>query len=477
MYTYGKPEKVPLGLLFKWLLMAFVSGDVNAGGFMACGRFVSHVTGFATWFGIDAAEGDWKDAVSMLSVPGFFLLGVMISAYFTDTQISRGGKPRFSVMMTCAAGLMVAAAACGHFDVFGVFGTSFRLESDYFLLVLLCTASGIMNATITTASKGVMRSTHLTGTTTDLGIGLVRAYFGPATGREGENYRNALRIGTVVAFAAGSLVGAVMFRQLYYVGFVLPAVLLLYIGNLGGRTAQKAAAVVALLCLCVAAPAEAKTKEHPGPFGLKWGKSPADARSILASKVQFVEEKPAEEAPYHTIDQRYSGAFGKLPTADIFLRFHKGEFFYMAVTLATAEAGSASKVFDQVVGRMKRVYGKPLVNNEPPTMDSMQAIVENMPVQNREEVMPLFWNERLKVDAKGIHTLRDLQVRIGLWDPFAGWRFANKVVVQTFMHQEANPDKTPKGPLKPVWIFAKEDRFKLWRGTVREALIIEPRDF
>lgn len=477
MYTYGKPEKVPLGLLFKWLMMAFVSGDVNAGGFMACGRFVSHVTGFATWFGIDAADGDWPAALSMLSVPAFFLLGVMISAFFTDTQISRGGKPRFTLMMIAASVLMLAAAGFGYFDLFGGFGKAFRLESDYFLLVLLCTASGILNATITTASKGVMRSTHLTGTTTDLGIGIVRAYFGSPAGKEGENYRNILRVGTIVAFALGSLVGAVMFRQLYYVGFVLPAVLLLYIGNLGGRAAQKAVAAAALVLLCVASPADAKTREHPGPFGLKWGKSPADARSILAAKVQFVEEKPAEEAPYHTIDQRYSGPFGKLPTADIFLRFHKGEFFYMAVTLATAEAGSASKVFDQVVGKMTRVYGKPLVIHEPPSMASMQAIVENMPVQNREAVMPLFWNERLKVDEKGTHTLRDLQVRIGLWDPFAGWRFANKVVVQTFMHQEANPDKTPKGPLKPVWIFAQEDRFKAWRGTVRETLIIAPRDF
>ncbi len=235
--------------------------------------------------------------------------------------------------------------------------------------------------------------------------------------------------------------------------------------------------LVFVSCLAFGPAAAAKTQDHPGPFGLKWGKSPSDARSILANKVQFSDEKPAEEAPYHTIDQRYSGSFGKLPAVDIMLRFHKGEFFYMAVTLATTDAGSASKVWHQVVARMRRVYGKPLAIHEPPTMASMKAIVENLPVQNREAVMPLFWNERLKVDDKGLHTLHDLQVKIGLWDPFAGWRFANKVVVQSFMHQEANPDKSPKGPLTPVWIFAKEDRFKLWRSQVRESLIIEPRDF
>lgn len=265
-----------------------------------------------------------------------------------------------------------------------------------------------------------------------------------------------------------------------YLDFIGSA-LRLVIDKFSGLPWRKGLVIAALggLLITSNAAAKAKTypKEHRGPFGLKWGKSPADARSILANKVQFVEEKPAEEAPYHTIDQRYSGTFGKLPTVDIVLRFYQGEFFYMAVTLATTEAGSASKVWQQIVGKMQRVYGKPLVIHEPQPLASMQAIVENLPVQNREAVMPLLWNERLKVDAQGLDTLRDLQIKIGLWDPFAGWRFPNKVIVQTFMHQEANPDRSPKGPLKPVWIFAKEDRFKLWRKQVRQTSIIEPRDF
>ncbi len=198
---------------------------------------------------------------------------------------------------------------------------------------------------------------------------------------------------------------------------------------------------------------------------------------MLANKLTFVDETPADDAPYHTIDQRYSGKFGKLPVTEVFLRFYQGEFFYMAVTLSTTEAGSASKVFKQVVGRMKRVYGKPLALHEPPTLASSKAILDNLPVENRAAIMPLFWNERLKVDPKGLDTLRDLQIKVGLWDPFAGWRFANGVTVQTFMHQEANPDGTPKGPLKPVWIFSKDDRFKRWKAEVRQSKLIEPRDF
>ncbi len=237
MYYNQRPERADLGLVFKWLLMAFVAGDINAGGFMACGRFVSHVTGFATWFGMDASAGDWGLALSMVSVPAFFLLGVMFAAYFTDAKISRGGKPRFGMVMALVSLILAGAALAGYFDLFGIFGKAFDLHDDYILLVLLCCASGLMNATITSATKGTMRSTHLTGTTTDLGIGLVRGFFGhdSAARKTDEHYRNALRVGTITAFALGSLVGAVMFKQTYYLGFLLPAALVLYIGNLGGR--------------------------------------------------------------------------------------------------------------------------------------------------------------------------------------------------------------------------------------------------
>ena len=52
-------------------------------------------------------------------------------------------------------------------------------------------------------------------------------------------------------------------------------------------------------------PAEPRpsTESYPGPLGLKWGKTPPDARSVLTGKVEFVSEKPAAEDHSHTIDQ------------------------------------------------------------------------------------------------------------------------------------------------------------------------------
>ncbi len=249
MHKSHQLELFPRPLIFKWLLMAFVAGNINAGGYLACHRFVTHVTGFATLFGIEVGSGNWATALGILSVPFYFLIGVMVSAYFTDREIARGGLPRYGIVMKLIALLLAAATVGGCLNVFGKFGKPFDMDSDYFLLVLLCGASGLQNAAITTASGGLMRSTHLTGATTDIGIGLVRSLFGhrdPALRRR-DLYRGTLRFGCIAAFAVGGIFGAILFDQVEYLGFLLPLGVSLYVGKLGVRTvaAEVAAAAAA----------------------------------------------------------------------------------------------------------------------------------------------------------------------------------------------------------------------------------------
>lgn len=235
-----------------------------------------------------------------------------------------------------------------------------------------------------------------------------------------------------------------------------------------------------LLLLSIATSATAKP--YAGPLGVPWGKSPADARSILQTRLTFVEEKPGEEGPYDTIDQRWTGEFAKMKTAELLLRFHKGEFFYMTVTLGTVDAGSAAAVFESVVRKMKRAYGKPVVHKPAPKLSSKKAILDNVPLENRGWVLPMLWNEAKKGDTKDTAqdgALKDLMIRINLWDPFAGWSFSNKVKVQTFVFQyrPEGSDPTLPATLKPMWIFAKDDAFKEWKKAVRASKVVEPRDY
>lgn len=214
-----------------WLLLSFNAGCINSGGFLAAGTFVSHVTGFATLFGVNLAESKTMTAIGTLSVPIFFLLGSVTAGLLIDRPIHLGRKPHFDFVMLISAICLLAAAFAGRLEQFGVFGANEHLGTTYVLLVLLCLASGLQNAAITASSGSSVRTTHLTGLTTDLGLGIAR--FISNHDRRDERVRleaktNWLRVATILTFALGSTVGAWLFLKVHYLGFILPATIALY---------------------------------------------------------------------------------------------------------------------------------------------------------------------------------------------------------------------------------------------------------
>lgn len=206
-----------------WFLLAFQAGSLNAGGYLACHRFVTHTTGFATLFGIDMARGDANVALGMITAPLFFLTGSFISAYFVDRKITLGLTPRYTQTFFLMSFLTFLIYILGKNNTFGEFGNSLDLSADYSLLALLCLTSGIQNATITSVSGSVVRTTHLTGLTTDLGIGLMRLISGtPKGSRSTEIKANWMRIGIISSFILGSWLSAFYFINKQYGGFLIP---------------------------------------------------------------------------------------------------------------------------------------------------------------------------------------------------------------------------------------------------------------
>ncbi len=205
--------------------MAFQAGFLNIGGFMACHRFVSHVTGFATFFGYEINQPDSSQAFGMLLVPYFFLFGCMLSGQLVDIRLKTHQRPKYYVVFGMMFLLLVLTLICGLMGTFGEFGESLQYSRDYALLAVLCLVCGIQNGTITTVSKSVIRTTHLTGITTDLGIGLMRFFNRHKLKEpiENEVRANLMRFGIISFFVLGSVIGGYVFRHLQYWGFVFPA--------------------------------------------------------------------------------------------------------------------------------------------------------------------------------------------------------------------------------------------------------------
>jgi uncharacterized membrane protein YoaK (UPF0700 family) len=207
-----------------WFILAFQAGAINVGGFLACHRFVTHVTGFPTLLASELAAGNHTAAFNIMLVPLFFVLGSMFSAFFVDRRMENNLAPKYSLVFACICFLISSVILFGQLGYFGKFGEALSLRRDYILMGILCAASGIQNAVVTTASGYRVRTTHLTGITTDLGIGIIKLITHRKHKEEfaRELRINYYRVGTIAAFTAGGILGAYAMYSYAYIGFLIP---------------------------------------------------------------------------------------------------------------------------------------------------------------------------------------------------------------------------------------------------------------
>jgi uncharacterized membrane protein YoaK (UPF0700 family) len=166
----------------------------------------------------------------LASIPSFFFIGVMISAYLCARPVQFGKKPHYLFSMGLVFICLCLASVLGSAGFFGEFGGA-EHRTEYLLVALLCLASGIQNGAGSIGTSNAVRSTHMTGTTTDLAIGIVKL---AALKKNTDVYQSetrsiALRAGTIIAFVLGAGVGAEIFIRIHYLGFLVPAVLVLYV--------------------------------------------------------------------------------------------------------------------------------------------------------------------------------------------------------------------------------------------------------
>lgn len=238
MFTKHANQEVGTIIIFHWILLSVCAGFINAIAFVGLGTFATHVTGFATLFGVHLSQSDSHsgNATAALAVPLFFLAGAIVSGLCVEERVRQKKAPHYDYVMYACAGLLVIACFVG--DVRNVAPTQTYLEMhrNFVLLSLLCLASGLMNAALSYSSKASVRITHLTGVTTDLGLGLARVLslrvHGEPVSRE-ETQPNLLRALTVVAFIVGGLGGAFLYRAFRFNALLAPAAYLVYVGHRG----------------------------------------------------------------------------------------------------------------------------------------------------------------------------------------------------------------------------------------------------
>jgi uncharacterized membrane protein YoaK (UPF0700 family) len=208
------PARSPRANRHLGVALAFVAGAINAGGFLAVHQYTSHLTGAISSAADNLALGAWELALNGLGAVLSFLLGAACTALSVNYGRRRGLASEYALPLLAEAVLLLA---------FGVLGARLAGIDALFVpgtVMLLCFMMGLQNALITKISQAEIRTTHMTGIVTDIGIELGRMlYWNRDTAQPkvaANRARLRLLVSLLLGFFLGALAGALGFKHAGY---------------------------------------------------------------------------------------------------------------------------------------------------------------------------------------------------------------------------------------------------------------------
>ncbi len=160
--AYSLRQKARLAISLAW-----VGGFIDAMGFVILATFTSNMTGNTAAMGARAARGEFAGARRLALVIVSFIAGAVLSGLLTEGGKRKGFRAVYSLALSVEVALLAICLAiiahgwAGHVAV----------------AMILPLAMGLQNATITQIAGAVVRTTHVTGVLTDLGLESVRLLY------------------------------------------------------------------------------------------------------------------------------------------------------------------------------------------------------------------------------------------------------------------------------------------------------------
>ena len=211
--------------------LTFVAGAINAGGFLAVHQYTSHMTGIVSSIADNLALGTVELGVAGLAALLSFVTGASCSAILVNFSRQRKMHSEYALPLMLEAILLLC---------FGLLGARLAVVDGWFVsltVMLLAFIMGLQNALITKLSNAEIRTTHITGIVTDIGIELGKLIY-----RSAAALRDAapvmpniprLRLLTALVsfFLVGGVAGALGFRYMGYFATVPLALVLVALAS------------------------------------------------------------------------------------------------------------------------------------------------------------------------------------------------------------------------------------------------------
>jgi uncharacterized membrane protein YoaK (UPF0700 family) len=204
---------IPNWIVLGGIILSFFAGSINVISLLSIHhQAVSHLTGTISRAGILLSTNEWSSFIHFSGIILFFFFGAVVSSLIVRDQVLTFGK-RYGIVIMLEATLLAIA----------YFSNTYSSKSTDLFLSAAC---GLQNAMATSFSGAILRTTHMTGIVTDIGI-FIGQYL---RGKEVNFARLQLHITVLTGFFVGSMTGAMLSAKWGFDSLLLVIVVLFLSG-------------------------------------------------------------------------------------------------------------------------------------------------------------------------------------------------------------------------------------------------------
>lgn len=200
-------------------LLSFVAGLVNVTGFLSVQKLTTNITGHFAYLIDEVFKLEWFNSLVYFLYIFFFFLGSFTSNLLIEIALRKHSKISYQIPVFLESFILLALA---------FLGAMMASESPDFLAFVLLFSMGLQNALVTKISKATVRTTHLTGLFTDLGIELSQLIFYKLPEQQAQLWSSVkLRLTIISFFFLGGITGGVFYMRIGLKVLLLAALVLI----------------------------------------------------------------------------------------------------------------------------------------------------------------------------------------------------------------------------------------------------------
>ncbi|REG86444.1 YoaK family protein [Marinomonas pollencensis] len=201
-------SRLPKWIEYGAFILAFIAGFINAIGLISLDhQAISHLSGTVTLLGASLLDAPFKTSANLAGVLVAFLFGASLSGVLLHSSRLKLGR-HYGLALTIEGGLILLA-------IYLFSGGS------YYGCYAASAACGLQNALATKYSGAIVRTTHMTGIFTDLGIMLGSAL----RGEPFDKRKAILFLLIITGFLCGGVSGTYLFNIYLFDALFIPAVI------------------------------------------------------------------------------------------------------------------------------------------------------------------------------------------------------------------------------------------------------------